>query len=1018
MFIFTIVLTLLLFNMAQSDNVINSTSNLSLVTYNSHGLGAGRVEYINSLVDKYDFVFLQEHWLHEEEIDQVFSNRFPNCKAHAVSGMERGILIRGRPYGGIAILWKQSIKHSVTASSVISRRFCAIVVEFENMKILMCSVYMPGDENAIEYEETLQEINRLFVYHDVDRIIIGGDFNVDWSRTHLDTTNQLELFVRSESLRLITDHGEIDFTYESKINNSKSVLDHFFVTENMLSEVSELGVNHDVDNVSDHSPVFVEFDLRVDHGYGEEVYQPQNMTNWNKLTPDHIAEYKVKLDGILKNRVNNVHCNRLKCNDHGNQIEVLHDEIIDACITTAEECFPRTVGQRPKSEKRLPGWNENFRELRERAILWHNIWKAGGSQRQGLVFEIRKTTRTRYHHAIKMAKKEQKTEESNKIAMAYIDKNDNDFWKMINKKKGKCRSHAVRIDDAMNDKDIADRFADKYEALFSSVGYDENQMKEIITELDDDIDRSCKHNKCKCDQHTISSIEVRSAIGKLKVGKHDGAQQLYSDHLIYGTEELDSQLAMLFTLMLTHSYIPESFKRAIITPIPKDKRKSLNDSENYRGIALSSVLGKVFDHILMEKNQSIFCSSDLQFGFKKKSSTTQCTFVLKEVVEYYMARGTNVYVTLLDASRAFDRVEYVKLFKLLIKRQCCPLIAKFLASLYTCQHVQIKWNDTLSRIVNVKNGIKQGGVLSPILFNIYSEEMLQRLKMSGFGCHVGDIFMGALAYADDVVLLCPTKYGLNRMLTICDVFSEEYKLLFNITKTHLLFYSSQSVNVFIQWLDKRIDSEERAIHLGHIVGPNVEQNVIDEIVSSMYAKTNALISEFGHCDCQVKYRLFKSFIMVLYGSVLWDYSSRFFSRFLIAWRKCIRKLLRLPYRAHSALLPMVCADISPEYQIFYRYLKFITAAQMSENILVRTCANIVTNGSRSNSGKNLTLCSVNLGFEKHKIPHLRELKNFYDIKSSDNAEMLKEVLHMRDYNDFTIFSKNELKEVIYWLSCN
>ena len=92
-------------------------------------------------------------------------------------------------------------------------------------------------------------------------------------------------------------------------------------------------------------------------------------------------------------------------------------------------------------------------------------------------------------------------------------------------------------------------------------------------------------------------------------------------------------------------------------------------------------MGKLLDHILLVKCKDVFKTSSYQFGFKKSHSTSQCTFVVNETIQYYMNNDSNVYVTLLDASRAFDRVEYVKLFKLLISRGICPIVTHFLITL-------------------------------------------------------------------------------------------------------------------------------------------------------------------------------------------------------------------------------------------------------------------------------------------------------------------------------------------------
>ena len=115
---------------------------------------------------------------------------------------------------------------------------------------------------------------------------------------------------------------------------------------------------------------------------------------------------------------------------------------------------------------------------------------------------------------------------------------------------------------------------------------------------------------------------------------------------------------------------------------------------------------------------------------------------------------------MLDASKAFDRVHYVKLFKLLLQREVCPLVLRFLIELYANQKLRVKWGLSTSELFCVENGVKQGGVLSPVLFSIYFDEIIAWLTTAGFGCYVGNCYVGSLAYADDVILLAPTATSL------------------------------------------------------------------------------------------------------------------------------------------------------------------------------------------------------------------------------------------------------------------
>ena len=146
-------------------------------------------------------------------------------------------------------------------------------------------------------------------------------------------------------------------------------------------------------------------------------------------------------------------------------------------------------------------------------------------------------------------------------------------------------------------------------------------------------------------------------------------------------------------------------------------------TNNYRGIALNSIIGKVLELLILNSNKDILRSCDLQFGFKSKHSTTQCTFVLNEIIKYFNNKNTDVFVMMLDASKAFDHVHYVSLFKIMLQKGLCPLICRLLAYMYTMQSVRIKWGHYVSRTVKVTSGVKQGGVLSPICFTLYMDEM-------------------------------------------------------------------------------------------------------------------------------------------------------------------------------------------------------------------------------------------------------------------------------------------------------
>jgi hypothetical protein len=342
--------------------------------------------------------------------------------------------------------------------------------------------------------------------------------------------------------------------------------------------------------------------------------------------------------------------------------------------------------------------------------------------------------------------------------------------------------------------------------------------------------------------------------------------------------------------------------------------------------------------------------------------TPQASTNDQQASEYYSSRGSDVYITLLDASKAFDRVEFTSLFRLLLNKGICPIVARFLLRLYTQQKIRVRWGDAVTQGFGATNGVKQGGVLSPCLFTIYINPLLMRLKETGIGCHIGDVFCGSLGYADDVVLIAPTRQSLMHQLRICAEYAEEFSLSFNASKSKLIHIPHNrtrpmAVLVPVPFMGGTIEEVPHDRHLGCLVGnmPVVKELALTAAINDFNKKVGMVRSHFKWLLPNAKYFLFKSFCMPLYGCVLWDFSHRSIERFYIAWRKAVRALLGLHPRTHCALLHHVCGDQDPESQLLARCVSFCKSLARSPNAIVRKCFAIALQGSRSHVGRNLSL---------------------------------------------------------------
>ena len=151
----------------------------------------------------------------------------------------------------------------------------------------------------------------------------------------------------------------------------------------------------------------------------------------------------------------------------------------------------------------------------------------------------------------------------------------------------------------------------------------------------------------------FTPVEIKSAIESLKGNKASGTDNVFAEHLKHAGAKIHVLLSICFNACMVHGCLPSTMTDTILVPIIKDKTGNASSKANYRPIALTSVLSKVFETALLSKLESVFETSDYQFGFKSHHSTDLCIYTLKEIVEYYKSHSTSVYVCFMDASQGF-----------------------------------------------------------------------------------------------------------------------------------------------------------------------------------------------------------------------------------------------------------------------------------------------------------------------------------------------------------------------------
>ena len=194
------------------------------------------------------------------------------------------------------------------------------------------------------------------------------------------------------------------------------------------------------------------------------------------------------------------------------------------------------------------------------------------------------------------------------------------------------------------------------------------------------------------------------------------------------------------------------------------------------------------------------------------------------------------------------------------------------------------------------NGVRQGGILSPILFTVYIDELLQWLANIGVGCHWKGMFAGCLCYADDLALLAPSAHALRRMLKVCSDFAMERNLMFKARKTQLILFSSSQVHCGwclhrILWVETKLLWLSLSSWSHVVMWPIRPDRHRDENVIGC---ANCLYLNFGMCSPAVK------------SSLSSDHSVGLFTvRHSGGWletaiNKFLRRIWNLPYLSHTA----------------------------------------------------------------------------------------------------------------------
>ena len=642
------------------------------------------------------------------------------------------------------IAFPDCIKNNVVDVSPGFWRVQAARISFKSSNILLINTYFPTDpqrENQDESDllETLGYVKKVVEQNACDGLLWAGDLNSDFSRNSSHTA-AVQAVLHELGLHQGWDRFDIDYTaaHDMLGQTFTSTLDHFIWSPSLDKSVLDAGVLHLPDNKSDHSPIYCKISFSSIQQTFSVPKTSQAKPSWKRANLEQKSEYRDKLSArlsLVSLPYSVLQCRHVHCKDsqHLKDLDQYTIEVLETVQAVAEECLPTPSPSRKPGKAARPGWLDEVKPHRERAYFWHQLWISAGRPINTQLHLIMKRTRNTYHYHYKKCRKAEKLIRRNKLLNACVG-GEGDLFKEVKNLRQSPPVIATSIDGVTEN--IPGYFSDIYSTLYNSAD-DATELDLVHQQVQAAISSS------HMDRVLMITPELlKKATSKLKPGKSDPVYRFSSDCFKNADDSLFVHLSHILKCCVVHSHVSQVLLLTTLVPLVKDKLGNINTSKNYRSVAISSILLKLIDWVVILLDGDAIKLHELQFAYQAQCSTVMCTWAALETIDYFLKNGSEVYTCATDMSKAFDLTLHSLMFSKMLNAGMSAIFIRILMYVYINQLANVRWNGMVSNTFTVKNGCGQDKVLAAIAYCMYREELFETLSRRRSGCWVLGRFQG------------------------------------------------------------------------------------------------------------------------------------------------------------------------------------------------------------------------------------------------------------------------------------
>ena len=418
--------------------------------------------------------------------------------------------------------------------------------------------------------------------------------------------------------------------------------------------------------------------------------------------------------------------------------------------------------------------------------------------------------------------------------------------------------------------------------------------------------------------------EIAQAIHSLKKDRSPGIDNITSEMIQASGEEGVKIFTNLINKIHELEECPEDWGKAIIVPIHKKSDKSV--CNNYRGISLLSIPGKVFTKTLQNRMRKYVEAilGEEQAGFRSNRSTIDQIFTIRQISEKYIEQNKTVYNNFIDFKQAFDSVSQKTLWQTLRHFGLPEKLINLIKNIYDKSMSAVRVDTELTDWFKISVGVRQGCCLSPYLFNTVLEAVMRIAleKDTEIGIKLLGQYVNNLRFADDIDILAESQPDIQKLTDSISETGKKFGLIINEAKTKTMAISKNKEICEIKLNNSNLEQVDQFSYLGSIVS---EDGTCVTDITSRIGKAAAVFGNLKTIwkskDILIKTKVYIYEVLVLpillYGSECWTLRKQDESKLLVAEMSWLRQILGVS-RMQKFRNINIRKQLNQEYNIIQR----------------------------------------------------------------------------------------------------